>query len=301
MSGDYSLAIGDGGLRLGVNGSALSYRVTQSTFAPLQGNGNADTLSLYASYPLRRQTRSGLTVAGNVNRKHLKDSISGIETNHRATTVATVGLSGWEYVPTINGMATFGADVSTGRLDRSRNAGDLAQDQLGRRSDGHFDKLSWRAGHIAALGDTWSLATRLNGQFANRGLDSSERFTLGGPTGVRAYAASEGSGDEGWFLSLNLMRSISDAMNLQFFIDHGQTRLNKTLWTDWNADNPRLSNRYSLSGIGAGIDWKIDKSISLNLTLATPLGKNPGRDSNGLDSDGRHTGARLWASLVAHF
>lgn len=301
VNGDYSIAVGDRGLRLGATASKLRYRVTQASPSALQGKGDADTFGVYASYPLERLTQSQLTLTASLNRRHMKDNAAEIETSNRTVTVGSIGVSGWRFNPALAGVTNYGLDLSAGETDRSGNAGDLNQDQLGRRSDGGFTKLAWRVGHLAPLADSWNLYANVSGQFANRSLESSERFTLGGPNGVRAYPVSEGNGDEGWLLNLNLLHPLSDTLAVKFFIDHGQIRLNRTLWAGWNDGNPNQSNRYVLSGIGGGIDWKIDKNLSLGVTLAMPLGKNPGRDSNGHDADGRHTGARLWASLSANF
>ena len=41
-------------------------------------------------------------------------------------------------------------------------------------------------------------------QLANKNLDSSEKFTLGGIGGVRAYPSGEASGDEGRKISFDL-------------------------------------------------------------------------------------------------
>jgi hemolysin activation/secretion protein len=301
LNGDYGIAVGDRGLRLGANASKLRYRVTESSQSALQGKGHADTLGVYASYPLERLTQSQLTLTTSLNRRHMKDDAVAVETSNRTVTVGNIAVSGWRFNPALAGVTNYGLDLSTGKTDRSGNAGDLNQDQLGRRSDGGFTKLAWRAGHFAPLADSWNLYANLSGQFTNRNLESSERFTLGGPNGVRAYPVSEGSGDEGWLLNLNLSHPIGDTLAVKFFIDHGQIRLNKTLWAGWNDGNPNQPNRYALSGIGGSIDWEIDKNLSLGVTLAVPLGKNPGRDSTGLDADGRHTNARLWAGLSANF
>ncbi len=301
VSGDYSLAVGDRGLRVGANASQLRYRAIQAATGDFGSKGDASTFGINASYPLQRNTYGSLSLNASLNRKHMTDEVTGIETANRTVNVGSVGFSGWRINPAIGGISRFGADLSTGRVDRSRNAGDLNQDALGRQTNGEFTKLAWRLGHMAPLGERWNLVAGLSGQFANRGLESSERFALGGPNGVRAYPAGEGQGDEGWLLTVNLLRPLNDTTRLRIFLDHGEVRLNKTLWANWNDGNPNLPNRYALSGIGGGVDWKVEKNLNLALTLATPLGNNPGRNSNGRDADGRRSDARLWVSLVATF
>ena len=48
---------------------------------------------------------------------------------------------------------------------------------------------------------------KFNGQLAADNLDGAEQLTLGGPSGVRAYASSEGAGDAGFVTGIELKRS----------------------------------------------------------------------------------------------
>ena len=72
------------------------------------------------------------------------------------------------------------------------------------------------------------------------------------------------------------------------------------MWTGWNSSNPNLANEYALSGAGLSLDWKIG-SATLSVVLATPLGSNPGADSQGKDADGQRRDMRGWISLFAPF
>ena len=85
------------------------------------------------------------------------------------------------------------------------------------------------------------------------------------------------------------------------FLDTGSAHVNKHTWAGWNAGNPSLDNRYQLSGVGASVDWRITDKIGFSAILATPLGSNPGRDTNGKDSDGRENDVRGWFNLVGQF
>ena len=50
----------------------------------------------------------------------------------------------------------------------------------------------------------WRSETQLSMQFAGTELAGSDNFALGGPSILRAYQASEGAGDSGWFLNQTL-------------------------------------------------------------------------------------------------
>lgn len=300
FNGDYSLAVGEHGLRVGANASYMRYKVVQDSLKALNSHGTARTVGVNLSYPLQRKNDSSLTLSSSLGYKLLQDYSNGAETGDRTVTTGNVGLSGWRQNLVGQGVTSYGIVLAGGDADLSGNADALATDQLTRRADGRFAKLSGSLGHMLPLGNTkWNLAANLSGQFANGNLDSSERFTLGGPNGVRAYPVGEAYGDEGWLLAVNLRRPITEAIMGTLFIDHGHITINKETWLGWNAGNTRLDNRYSLTGVGAAIDWRIATAINLSATLATSLGSNSGSNSSGLDADSRSRNARLWINLTA--
>lgn len=297
---DYSLAAGDSGLRLGLNVSYLDYHVIQSDLSALNAHGTASTAGLTASYPLARRNDVNLSVTGGIDFKKLIDHTIAGEIGNRRVNVANLGLSGYTNGSFIgSGVTSFGATLSFGESDQ-RNAGALATDRTTRQTQGGFSKIGYNFGYLQGLGGDWSLNTTLRGQFAGNNLDSSERFSLGGPSGIRAYPVGEASGDDGWLASLIFTRKMSNNLATSLFLDAGGIRQNHTLWANWNAGNPRLDNTYQLAGLGLGLDWRVDPQIILSASIAGPLGNNPGRDAQGHDVDGKH-GTRGWLSLNAQF
>lgn len=301
---DYSLAVGDAGLRLGANASHMYYHLTQSSFTALQATGTADTLGLTASYPLARRTEFNLSLTGSYDDKRLVDNTVAGETGNRHVTVSNLGVSGYTVGNPDSllgsGVISFGGSYGFGNSDQ-RNAAALATDNTTRQVQGSFSKVAYNAAYLRPITQIWSFNATLHGQLANKNLDSGERFSLGGPDGVRAYPVGEASGDEGWLLSLVATDKLSDTLAANFFFDTGSVRLNRNTWADWNATDTNLPNTYQLSGLGAGVDWRISPNVLLAASIATPLGSNPGRDVNGMNSDGYSNHARSWLSLNAQF
>ncbi|MCK9285775.1 MAG: hypothetical protein M0P39_16015 [Rhodocyclaceae bacterium] len=304
VRGDYSLPVGAFGLRFGVNASTMSYHVVQAGLKALRSRGTADTYGLNVSYPLFRRQELQLTLTAGMDNKELVDRTIAGETGNRGVRVTTLGFNG-SLTPNQDsflggGETSFGASVSLGN-SHQRNAAAQAADAAARRVEGDYDKIAYSLGHLRPLGQEWSLNAILRGQFAGKNLDSSERFSLGGASGVRAYPVGEGTGDEGWLLNLNFQRLLADKLAATLFLDAGGITVNRNLYAGWNAGNPRLTNRYELAGIGAGLDWRLADNVLLNATLASPLGSNPGRDTNNKNADGRKDNMRVWLSLNAQF
>lgn len=299
---EYSLAVGGSGLRVGVNASYLDYRLIQNEFAALDLKGTAQTYGISASYPLVRTPTLALYLSAGHDLKKLVDRSAALETGNREVRTTSLGVAGTllHALANLNTQTSFGASLHFGESDQ-RNAGALAGDNATRGVNGGFTKLAFNLGNQGEFSPQWSYIVALRGQFAGQNLDSAERISLGGPAGIRAYPGGEGLGDEGWLLNINLRRSLGDAARATLFYDAGGIRQNKTTWANWNAGNPALKNSYTLSGVGAGLDWFLGRNAVLSIVVATPVGSNPGRDANGNNADGKNESTRAWISLNAQF
>lgn len=301
LRGDYSVAAGSSGLRLGVNASHLNYHLVPSSFAALQSKGTANTAGITASYPLRRRTDSNLSLTGSYDEKCMVDQTVTGETGNRRVNTLNLGLNGYTLSSLLGGgVASFGANYVAGKSDQ-RNAAALATDSTTRQVQGNFGKFGYNLGWLSSLPAGWNLNAALHGQIAGKNLDSSEQMNLGGANGVRAYPTIEASGDDGWLLNLDFGKPINDSLTAHLFLDAGGITLNHSTWANWNAANPNLPNNYTLSGAGVGLDWRITPSALLTASIAAPFGNNRGADANGKNVDGYGNRARAWITLNATF
>ena len=296
--GEYGLAVGNSGLRAGVNFSRLNYDVTQNSLRALDAHGSATTFGLKAQYPLYRLSSFSLDLIGNLDTKHFRDDTIVGETSDRRVNTATLGIGGSRQDGFGGGGVTgFGLSWVHGHTNEDNQAA-VAADKASRNALGSYDKLVYNLDRQQRLSQDWILTAKLSGQVAFDNIESSGRFFLGGADYLRAYPTGEAGADEGWLLSLNLIHPFTSKLQGSVFIDTGTVRVNKDNRAGLNAGQ---DNRYKLTGAGVAIDWKILENLALNATLAAPIGNNSGRDANGNDSDGRNESLRAWVSLVGQF
>lgn len=252
-------------------------------------------------YPLYRLEYFNLSVTANLDSKHLQDATVAGETGNRWVDTATLGLDG-KYQDGLGGggITTFGVTYVRGKSHES-NVGAIAADAASRRALGEFSKLKFKVERQQRLTDVWTFAAKLRGQIAFDNLESSERFSLGGADGIRAFPSGEAGADEGWLLSLGLSRPLNEKLLGSIFLDTGRIQVNHRTWAGWNAGNPNLRNQYQLSGVGVGVDWKLSQNFALTANVASKLGNNPGRSTSGNDTDGTRQNLRAWVSLVGQF
>jgi Hemolysin activation/secretion protein len=99
---------------------------------------------------------------------------------------------------------------------------------------------------LQRLTDNNHLYLSFSGQRANKNLDSSEKFSLGGAYGVRAYPQGEGIGDEGYLAILELRHKLSGWAQCILFYDTGSVTINHSPF------GPAAPNTRNLSGAGFG-------------------------------------------------
>lgn len=282
----YQLPVGRWGTQVGVAYSDLDYQLAKD-FADLDAHGNARIASGYIIQPLIRSRDLSLYARLQFDDKRLKDDIDLFaEKSDKRSRVVTASFYGNSRDSLFGGgLNSFALGWSQGSLSID---GPLKQwlDDLSAGTRGDFHKLNPSALRLQRLSERFSLYTQVQGQWADGNLDSSEKISLGGAHGVRAYPEGEASGDQGWLGKVELRYSLTPAWQLATFVDHGQVRLNKNTWS--NGDNHR-----SLSGTGVGATWAT-QGWNVNAVAAWKLGNADARS----DVD---RSPRVWAQVARYF
>ena len=301
----YSAPVGDIGTRLGVAFSKMNYRLG-GDFAALNASGKSSVTSIYAVQPFIRSRNNNLYGTVSYDSKRLSDDQNNVNVTDKKIGVLSLGVSGDMRDAMGGGGLNAGSLTFTrGSLNVGGNVNFAANDALTAKTNGTYSKLSYSASRLQRIDDSWSFYAGFSGQSANKNLDSSEKFVLGG-LGVRAYPQGEAAGDSGVLLNLEARYTVPgfDFGNLQVlgFIDTGSVTLHKTTWTGWQPIGvPNFPNSYSLSGAGVGMNLYRDGDYSVRSSLAWKVGSNPGRDVLGRDSDGATNSMRLWVQLTKQF
>ncbi|HUE92464.1 ShlB/FhaC/HecB family hemolysin secretion/activation protein [Pseudomonas sp.] len=307
VGGSYSVPLTASGLRLNAAGSYLRYEVDQEQFRPLDLHGTARSGALGLSYPLIRSRLQNLNLSATYEYKALEDRGLGANLRDRELDNFIVAMSGNRFDSFAGGGVTDAMLALTfGELDLSGNRDDQFADSVGAQSDGSFHKLNLRLSRLQSLGaaSPWTVFGGVSAQWAGDNLDSSEKFLLGGPSGVRAYPVGEASGDHGWLATLELRRNLDlnlPGVTLQGlgFFDTGRVWLNENPWPG-SINNAGETNRYDLHAVGLGANlWAGD--FSFRTAVARTLDNNPGRSQSGLDADGRASDWRAWVQASYAF
>lgn len=297
----YSLPLGTRGIRLSPFFSALHYTLG-GDFEALDASGDALTTGLSLSVPIVRQRSGNLYHTLSYEYRQFEDDALGENISKKSIHAGVIGLAGdWRDSLFGGGYSMLSLATTLGSLDLSGNASDEATDQAGPEAAGGYGKATLSFFRLQNLyKDKTSLHLIFNGQVAGKNLDSSEKFSLGGPAAVRALPPNEGSGDEGFTISAEIHQQLSEQFQLFGFYDYGWIQQHHDTYPGWYSEKG-APNCFDVDGIGIGLAWNKMGSWSIKGTIAQRLRSNPAMTVTGDDSDGTRREPRFWIQATYSF
>jgi len=290
----YTIPVGSHGLQLGANTSYMTYKFIN----PMAGGditplGQSVTYNLNANYPILISNSKKLNAEMTYEKKYFLNKMSSgsevkTETNYSLDVISML-ISG-NYIDGFLGGAQTNASLNlgVGKVDLNGSP-NITLDLNGSNTQGSYKRLHWGLSRNQFFTDTLSLNLDASGQAANRNLDSSEKFYLGGVNGVRAYPTSEGSGSDGYLLKAELLQYLPYNLNVSLFVDKGHV---KQYHMDQLSPGSSFTvvgpSNYDLEGYGATMGWSGPYRSSFKATYAHRMGKNPNPSTlnNTNDQDG---------------
>jgi hemolysin activation/secretion protein len=258
----YQLPIGNNGLRIGVAYFDVHYKLGKE-FEQLQAHGSASSASIFASYPFIRSQMASLYGTLSQEEKHLDDLVDATATaTAKKVSITSLGLSG-QLQDAIAGGAITSAEltVAIGKLAINSPTA-LAIDAVSSQTQGSYTRISWSLSRLQRITNESLVFVSISGQQASKNLDSSEKFSLGGPGGVRAYPLAEAGGDEGYKATLELRHAFTPTLQGTLFYDRGEVTINKHPF-----GAPDSPNQRSLSGAGMGVNTSL-ATVQIKASLA---------------------------------
>ncbi len=293
----YLIPVGYWGTRVGASFSKFEYRLTKD-FASLQADGEGEVKNIYAFHPIVRTRNSNFIAQLSYEDKRLVDRVES------TNSVEQRDISDWKLGAVgdfrdgflsggLNAYSLTYTDGNLGIFPASVAAADVAA--TGRNTLGDFRKVNLDARRLQRMNDNTSLLLAFSGQRASRNLASAEKFSLGGPNGVRAYPVGEATADDGAIVTSELryimpgIKILNGDFTLSGFMDYGVAKLNhEPLPTD--TENYRELAGYGV-GLSAGRDGNfiVRSSIAWRLTHSLP------------ESDKAERSPRVWIQGVKWF
>lgn len=272
--GSFALPIGPLGTRAGVAYSYMGYKLGDD-YEALGAKGSAHVASVYVLHPFIRSRNLNLYGHAQYDHKDLQDRIESVsQVTNKELHTGTFALDLDARDDLLGGGASnITVSLVCGQLNiRSDDA--RQTDATTAQTDGNYGKALLNLSRLQRLPAHFSFYAAARGQLAFNNLDSSEKFTLGGPNGVRSYPVNEAFGDSAYIVTGEVRYGLpkfttsfdTGTIQLSGFLDAGESWSNKSPWVGATGDNRR-----SLAGAGLGLDWNI-RHFSLRTSYAWTLG-----------------------------
>lgn len=268
--GGYTLPVGSDGLKVGVAGSYVRYKLDEDLL-DVNLSGDATTVTVYSLYPVVRSRNLNLFGLASLDSKRFNDKLFGTS-QKKTTTDLTLSVSGDARDDLLTGgVNTFELLALRGKLE--------AAQQSANANPANFTLTRIYGSRLQNLvSNRLLLLASFRAQYAFDNLDSTEQFQLGGPDRVRAFAPGEGTGDSGLVASMELrylppeewFGRISRELVFSAFFDVGTIKFRHKP-TDADLQQDTFTNRSTLTGIGIGAVWDRPRDFSARLSLAFPL------------------------------
>ena len=292
----YTIPVGFQGLRFGINGSIMNYRLITSEFLGTGASGGSSTAGLEVSYPIIRSKSANTYFLINADYRQFNNSnnIQGVVSKY-----SVMNLSSGLFMNSLDtfggsGANNFSLQLTTGNTNLIGSPNQVAVSESN-DAQGSFTKAKYSASRNQSLSPNISLYSSVNGQTSSANLDTSEMFYLGGMNGIRAYPTNEGGGSQGHIATLELRRAVLEHSSLALFYDFGHLQINPNN----NFSNSSPLNSYDMKGAGLSIKYKPIGNVDIKTIWAKRLGAIPNPTANGSYQNGTTGSTEFW--FVASF
>ena len=255
----YHTLLASNGLRGGISAASTRYELGKN-YKALDAYGQAHSIGANLSWPLLRSFNHSINLTADAEHRWLADHIKAFDiSNRKQASVLQLALTGQHRDN--SGISSWSAAWSGGKLSL-KSADNAAIDQASAKTAGYYNKVNLHLQRDQQLWGKNQLRIWGKGQWASKNLDSSEKFSLGGVNGVRAYPQGEAYGDEGWLVRADWRYAVMDNWNIGAGYDTGGVKTNRKPWLqDKNSEHRRGYALFAEGTIGpvdlqATVAWR---------------------------------------------
>ena len=280
---EYKRPLGVSGLIGSVNTLVSSFEIPESAGSP-GVKGSSQSYEAGLAYPLLLVFGKNLYVEGSVADRNFNTEISGTDTQKKNIQAEKFGFRGSFADTVLMGGTNFGNLYFYNSVVNPKQG-------FADTTSQSYQKMTFGLSRSQNLPNGFALQANLTGQRThNQSLDSSEKFSLGGSSAVRAYGPSAMFVDGGNLFVAEVSKGLGTlgqygAIKSSFFYDHGVSLYDQTY------------GKNTLRGAGVSLALQQWGSYEFKMVYARRVGKSAQENL----PDDQSSSGRLWLSLIKFF
>jgi hemolysin activation/secretion protein len=315
---DIAIPVFDNGTRIGASFDYLDYELKHQN--PGQGgDGTAWNATLYAKYPVVRTENFNVEMELDYVHTKMKDNgtyrniTNELDNSDIDKGVFRLSMNRSDAFLQ-NGITYLDIAVMTGDLQLN-NAAHKATDAQIYRTDGRFTKATFSLVRYQNIAGNWSSKLSIDGQWASRNLDTSEKYFIGGPYSLAGYATGEFAADNAAVFYADVRYDFYQTpwggdFQVNAFYSYGWMQIFKDDSTrkrveDYYGTLP-IDNTIGLQSIGIGFSQTWSDTSVIRMSVGKQIGsdkhiKRPYNDPAGLDYDQSDSDYRVWVEAIYYW
>jgi len=292
----YDIPVGYWGTRIGYSYAQFDY-VLAKDFASLNATGDGAVATFYGYHSMIRTRNSNLLFNFGAENKKLVDRVGANATEQIIDTFKGGFVGDFRDGYLGGGLNAYGLTFTWGNVGTSAAA--TGADT--RNTQGDFNKWNYDFRRQQRLTEDASALFSISGQLASKNLASAEKFSLGGPNGVRAYPVGEATGDSGFVTQTEVRyivpgtKILGGDLTAFAFFDYGYAVINQIPARDAGGNITDSQNVRSFSGSGVGGQLGKEGDFLLRISAAWSYNGEPAQ------SDTARRVPRVWMQGIKWF
>ena len=306
---DLAVPVLNNGTRVGVSFDYLDYELDHQKINE-SGDGTAWNAKVYAKYPIVRS--EDLTVETELSYTHtaMKDNSATGQLDNSRLDKGILKLSGNrsdDYL--LNGVTYFDVSLTVGDV-KLKNQAHADLDAQTSNTAGNYTKLNFSFSRLQNLVGDLSTKISVDGQWASKNLDTSEKYFLGGPYSMAGYPVGQIAGDNAALFYADLRYDFYNMpwkgdFQLKAFYSYGWAKLLKdpdAYIAYYSLDKD--ANEMTVQTLGLGLSQTWSDSVVIRAMVGKQVGDNEYREinvNNGKDYDLSDKDYRAWVEAIYYF
>jgi len=304
---DLAVPVSDNDMRIGASFDYYKYKLDHE-FRDVGAEGDAFSARVYVKYPFVRTRHNNVHSEASYIYTRMTDETDAGELADRVVHTGVFGLHGDHDDDFLaNGVTYFDSSLTVGYLDLDGNDAYEDFDDMTAETAGSFARLNVSLSRLQHLYGNLSSNISVSGQIANKNLDTSQKFYLGGPYSVGGYPTGQAGGDHGALLNADLRYDFYDLpwkgnLQLSAFYAYGWTKLHKDPWDGWEGNNDFIKNDIVLQSVGLTLTQTWSDTMVVRAMLGRQIGNNDTKwPDTGEARDRSDSDYRFWINTIFYF